>query len=139
MIAPLLEALIAYLKTDSSLSTLVGTRIFGLELPKEEVSEMPRKSIVLSLTPVIGLTDNTDIEHETIGLDAFSYGETPIEALKTQRALHIAMKTIRNVEQNSVLIHWATRRIGPRSFQDPDLRSPVVIETFAIFGSDYTT
>lgn len=138
--AVLMEALVAYLKANTPVSTLVSTRVYGLEFPKEQVAAMPQKAVLLSLTPAIGgLTEQTDIEHEMIGLDVFNYGETPLEALKVHRATYRALKGIHNVEQLQSIIHWANRSVGPRSFMDPDLRAPVVVETVAVFGSEYTT
>ena len=41
-------ALIAYLKTQSNVTDHTSTRIFGQELPRSEVSNMPRKCVVIA-------------------------------------------------------------------------------------------
>ncbi|MDZ4307562.1 hypothetical protein, partial [Allopontixanthobacter sp.] len=75
--ADLTAAVTAYLKSDAALAALVGTRVFGGEMPPAETAQMPRKALVLRASGGVSLTAGSHAEHDTQRLDLFSFGETP--------------------------------------------------------------
>jgi hypothetical protein len=132
MSADPVAALVAYLKADAGVAALVGTRIFGLELPAAEASAMPRKAVVLQASggaPLVG----GYLEHTAQRIDAFAYGETPYEAERVRRAVFDSLKQLRRAVAASTLIHWVEDAGGFSTQRDPDGGWPVSFQSFQTF------
>ncbi len=130
-------ALIAHLKTDTDLSALVGTRIFGDELPRDEADSMPRKAVVLtpsggSMPPYTQAT--MQLEAQTY--DVFCYGETLFQANAVRRAVQGALRAIQAITKSSVLLHWARPAGGSISGQDPVTNWPVVWNSWQVLSDE---
>ena len=124
-------ALVTFLKADAGVLALVGTRVFGVELPGAEASEMPRKTVVLSPSGGVSLAAGSYIPHDTQRVDAFSYGETLIEADKVRRAVFDAFRVRRRGVTGNTLIHWIESAGGWVSQRD--LKWPRALQSFQIY------
>lgn len=133
MIRDLVASLITHLKGVSEISTLVGTRVFGGELPGTEVESMPRKSIVLRLAG-----GPEEIRTHPLGrgrVDVFSYGEDPLEAGRVDRAVAQALFDVRRTSADSTLLHSAGYG-GAFHLKDPETGWPVVLRTTLVLHGE---
>lgn len=139
MSADVLKAAVAFLKADSDVSGLLGTRVYGLELPASEIPNMPRQSCVLKLaggpTNIGGTTYLQAGQHR---IDVFNYGGTGIDAVALQRATHDALKELDRTVQGDTLLHWAHQSSGPIWLRDPDGDWPVVVESWLVLAAETT-
>ena len=133
-----LKALRTLLLADSILATHVGTRIFGLELPKAEADSMPRKNVVLRLAGGLGVGARGFAYLHTVRIDVFNYGATPFESSEVWRASHDAMKAINRKVYNSTLLHSAEQSSGPIYLKDPDGDWSLVLESWSLLASETT-
>lgn len=134
MIQDHIVAITDVLKADSGVSALVGTRVFGIELPEAETANMPRKCIVVKQSG--GLGNRSYIRHSNPRIDVFCYGETPYEARKLRREVYEALQQLVRVVVNSTLIHWVNPSGGPLDLRDPDTQWSVCFESFDMFAAD---
>lgn len=132
-------ALIAHLKTDTDLSALVGTRIFGDELPRDEADSMPRKAVVISPNgggfPTFA---QGTMPLNVQGYDVFCYGETLFQAEAVRRAAFGALRAMIRVTITSVLLHWARPAGGASSGRDPVTDWPVVWNSWQVMADERT-
>ena len=132
-------ALITHLKTDGDLSGLVGTSIFGYELPRDETDSMARKALVVS--PSGGgspLFAQGTMPLEVQTFDFFCYGETLYQAEAVRRAAHGALRSIQKVIISSVLIHWARPAGGVAHGIDPVTQWPLVWASWQVMTDERT-
>ena len=101
----IIEALITYLGTQSGVTTLVSTRIYGGEIKADEVDEMPRKIIVLRYAGGPEELRTARIQQQRI--EVFSFGEDYFEAGRVDRAVADALIAIRRNESESTILHVA--------------------------------
>ena len=130
-------ALIAHLKTDSALSALVGTRIYGDELPRADTDNMPRKAVVLTpsgggMPPYAQATMQLEVQR----YDVFCYGETLFQANAVRRAIHGALRAMQTVTISSVLLHWARPDGGTITGRDPVTDWPVVWNSWQVMSDE---
>jgi len=97
------KALIDYLKADASVSALVGTRVYGGELPVDEIDNQPRKAIVIVLSGGESENDYRGVARPSV--DIYCYGENYYEAGEVDRAVYDALKSIDRESVGTVLIH----------------------------------
>jgi len=138
MIQDSIKAIIDILKADAGITTLVGTRVFGLELPQAEAANMPRKAIVIQPSggAGFGVGERDYIEHSAPRIDVFSYGETPFEAGRVRREVYDVLKQLKRTVINSTLVHWANPAGGPLPLRDPDTDWPLQFESFQVFFAE---
>ena len=134
MIQDHVTAVQEYLKADSDITALVGTRVFGIELPESETDNMPRKAIVIKQSGGDG--SRGYLEHSANRMDVFCYGETPYEARKVRREVYDVLKQLDRTVINSTLVHWVNPSGGPLDLRDPDTQWPVVFESFQVFAAE---
>ena len=135
----IIKAVRALLLVDTAVAAQVGTRVFGLELPKSEAASMPRKCVVLSMAGGLGAVGASDyVDVTTIRFDVFNYGLDAYETVALQRVTHDAMKGIKRNLQSSVLLHGATQSGGPIYFRDQDTDWPATVESWSVFASELT-
>ena len=124
-------AMIDFLKADSPLAALVGTRVFGGELYESEAPFMPRKAVVLRGSGGASLLSQNYVPVTDQRFDIFSYGETPFEVSKVRRAVFTALKELRRaLIGGDVLIHWIEPAGGFVNLRDPDAGWPVNFQSF---------
>ncbi len=113
----IMVALITYLGTQSGVTDLVGTRIYGGELAADEPDEMPRKIIVLRYAGGPEEFRTARIQQQRI--EVFSFGEDYLEAGRVDRAVADALIAIRRTESENTLLHVAGYG-GASQFKDSD-------------------
>ncbi len=144
MSADIIAALVAFVKADASTAALVGSRVYGVELPKDEADARARKIIVLKpsgeATLIGSLGGGSYVEHTTQRFDVFSYGETPVEVEKVRGAVNLALKRLRRTVSLSVLIHWCNSAGGFTSRRDPDIFWPFNFQSYqTLFAENNVT
>lgn len=130
-----LAALVAYLASDSEVSALVGTRVFGQELPPGEAQQMPRPCVVVQAAG--GFGERSDVPVQTLRVDARCYGRTLHEAMAVHLAVYGALKKrLRRSQQGDALLHSAIMEGGPRPLRDPDADWPFVLSSWQLIAAD---
>ncbi|MCP5004697.1 MAG: hypothetical protein GY941_12280 [Planctomycetes bacterium] len=129
-IQDVISALIIYLKAQSDISTLLGTRVFGLELPKSESVSMPLKAIVIVDSGSVRAADYSDISNAR--LDFRCYGETPFEARLVYRTLTPLLRELEKSVTDSTFLYSAVHTAGPFPFRDTETDWPVTIDTWLV-------
>ena len=142
-ITDLKAAVIAVLLGDATVSGLVGTNVFGDELPRDETDDIEQKinkAIVVSPsggTPPSYTVGTVPLEAQR--LDIFSYGENLFEAEKVRGAAYGALKSIDRVNISGVLLHWANPAGGVASGRDPDTDWPFKWDSWQVLGDNRAT
>lgn len=136
-----LAALRSFLELDAGVSALVGTRVFAAELPRDEVSSMPRKCLVISLSggpQSIGA--RSDVPHSVDRYDMRCYGETPYQASLLFYTVRVIMRRLhRQVMSDGVsniLIHDAVQTGGPLTLREESGDWPLLFGSWEIFTGD---
>lgn len=123
-------ALITYLQAQSDISSLLSTRVFGQEVPKEQASGQPRKAIVIADAGGIRAADYSDINN--MRLDFFCYGETTYQAKLVWRTLVPILTALeRNVTDSTILFN-AIHSAGPFPQRSAQVEWPLIIDTWLI-------
>lgn len=130
-----IAALAAYLKADAALTALLGARVFGGELPVGETASMPRKALVLRPSGGVSLTSGSQVEHDTVRIDLFAFGETPKEAGRVMATATLAMRRLRRSVHAGVLLHWVNSAGGASSGREPQTEWPRQFQSFQLFHS----
>lgn len=129
-IQPLIGALQAILAADVEVAAIVGTRVFGLELPKGESASMPRQAVVLKMSggdPDGSLNPVTDVT-----VDVFNYGGNMTEAETLYLTTHATLKAMGRQHASNTMVYPALRVGGPFYLKDPDGDWPVVVESWSV-------
>ena len=129
----IIGALVAFLKADGAVAALVGTRVFGAELPGSEAASMPRKCVVLTPSGGPNRASGSYIEHVEQRIDAFSYGETIFEAESVRDAVADAFMKQRRAVTGTTLIHSVESAGGWASQRESDLSWPRAFQSFQAF------
>lgn len=128
------ENVIAALRTvlldDGAVATLVGTRVFGVELPRAEATSMPRPCVVLRPSGGATFMPGSFVEHDAQRIDAMCYGETPFEAERVRIAVSDAFRTLRRGRVGTTLIHWVSPAGGMLTNRDTDAEWPLAFQSF---------
>lgn len=134
MIQDHVTAVAEYLKADLNIVALVGTRVFGIELPESETDFMPRKTIVIKQSG--GADSGGWLEHSTPRMDIFCYGETPYQARTVRREVYNVLKQLIRTVIDSTLINSISPSGLPLDLRDPDTQWPVVFESYQVFAAE---
>ncbi len=129
-----LAAIVAFLQADATVTSEVGTRVYGAELPPSEATAMPRKTIVVQAAG--GPSDRSRIRHQIIRVDVKGYGTTPTTAWDVYYAAYDALKQMGRTKQGTVLLYDAIPVGGPIQLRDADLEWPLLFGTFIISASE---
>jgi len=132
-----LAALIVHLKTVVAVTDLVSTRIFGGELPEDEISSMPRKCVVLRY--IGGLVEFRTHREQKPRLDIFCYGEDYYEAGRVDGAVADALFAIRRTDVNNTLLYSIGYSSGPRQMKEPDTGWRYVTRSAIVRAGETTT
>ncbi len=129
----IVAALVTFIKADGGVSALVGTRVFGLELPGAEAASMPRKAVVLKPSGGPSFASGSYSEHDTQRIDVFAYGETLFEATRVRTAVSDAFRALRRGKTGTTLIHWVEPAGGWASQRETKLEWPRAFQSFQAF------
>ncbi len=115
-----ITAIIAHLKTKSAITDLTSTRIFGQELPRSEVSNMPRRCLVVSSAGgVLGHIEATTLRE--VRVDIRCYGESPKQAMDLHITTDTALSDLNGEASGNTYIYSVFQETAPLSLRDPDL------------------
>jgi len=137
-VADPITTLRAYLLTVSSLSTEVGGRVFGEEVPSTETNSMPRKCLVLASSGGrmgLGAASNMDVGNIRIAVR--SYASELYEARAIDRMVYEAMTAIsRWSASGQGGLHYAVQESGPFVIRDPDTQWPFALSTYGLMTGE---
>lgn len=134
MSADILGALVDLMLADVPVAALVGTRVYGGDIPRSEASSTPRKLMILRYAG--GAANNDFVELTEPRVDMICYGETPQAADQVRRAGHDVMKTLNRQAQSNVLLHRANHSGGPIPFRDPDTDAPASMNSYDVLAAE---
>lgn len=132
-----IAALIRFLKLDADTIDMVGTRIFGAELPDAENTSMPRAAVVLrnsggGLMPI----SSSYVPINDIRVDAYAYGATPNQAFRVYRCLAGALKQMHRNQQGRTVIYWARTSGGPSNLVEPNTEWPLTLSSWQVMYAE---
>lgn len=136
-IADPLLGIVAYLRADSALASLVGARVFSDELPRTEVSSMPRKCVVVTYSGRV--SDGTDaayVRHGVTRMDIRSYGEVPTEAKHVYWITHRALRALTPRNVLGVRLYNAVPSGGPVALVEDGADWPLQWASYGIRASE---
>lgn len=141
MSADVLAALVQLLKDDSAIDAYTDGRVWGVELDRAEVGNMPRKNIVV--TPSGNAGSGGDASYAQISRGRFDfrcYGEDSYEAGVLGRVVWSFLKAIRpqtvQLIDGGVYVHNATVSGGPISMVDPDADWPFHWQSWGVHAAE---
>jgi hypothetical protein len=121
--------LIGLLKADVVIASQVGTRVFGEELPKTEVSQMPRKAITLHSNG--GRYTPDDLPVSIYRFNTHTYGATVYEAMQLDMLVYEFLKNLeRQTIPGGAAILSVVGETGPFTLRDPDTTWPYTLTTY---------
>jgi hypothetical protein len=128
-----IEAVVAYLKSDAGVAALVGTRVYGGELPRSQAATMPQGTVVVSPAGggLLGLSGN-DYGDSRVDIDCYS--TTPHQAYKLNLAVYDAMKAIRRRKQGTALLHWSRPSSTGATGRDTDW--PITVSSYQVLAAE---
>ncbi len=129
-------AIVTFLKADATLAALVGTKVFGAELPNTETENMPQLCVVVSPAGGSGPGSNSNLSFMSLRLDLKCYGTTPLTAWSVYLAVRDALKGLEGSVKDTVLLYDASIEGGPINLRDADLEWPLVLGTFNLRVSE---
>ncbi len=129
-IQDVISALVTYLKAQSDISTLLGTKVFGLELPKSESVSMPHKAIVIVDSGSVRAADYSDISNAR--LDFRCYGKTPFAARLVYRTLTPILRDLEKSVTGATFLYSAVHTSGPYPVRDVETDWSVTIDTWMV-------
>ena len=130
-----IEAVVAWLKLDATLTALTGDRIYGGRLPDEQVTAMPQAALVLRPAGG-GLLGRAFQEVGDVRVDASAYGRVDREAWQVHLASYLALKHMSRVVSAGVLLHWATASSKGSLAHDPETGWPVCLASYQVLAAE---
>lgn len=134
-VADPIGALVAVLKADADVAALVGTRVFGSDLPGDESDSMPRAAVVIKPAGG-GLLDPGYQRWNDSRVDLICYAETPKLGADLYRTAHPVLKQLSRSEWAGCLLHWARPAGGPITMRDIDTDWPFTFSSWQVLASE---
>lgn len=140
--ADLHEAVISILKEPQEIFDLFGgeagvdePRVYGIEVPKAQADDMPRKAVVVRQSGLGGSSGGYARIQKTL-LDVACYGETPYEAELLRLEVNRFLKGFRRRMSQGFLLHSFDLVTGPLPLREPDTDWPYTLETWRCMASE---
>lgn len=130
-----INALADVLKADADVAALVGTRVYGGELPNADNVFMPRACV--TLTPAGGVADRfgyVDLAEPRV--DVRCFGSTPHQSYAVHRAVHGVLKNMRRNVQGDTMLHSARIEASASTLRDPDTEWPMTLSSWQVLASE---
>ena len=133
-----LVALVAFLKADGPVSSLAADRVFGDEIPQDQVDVVSdgqtiQQTVVIRRSGSAGsVGDNSRIRFSKPRVDVFSYGETPYQAGVLDLAVFDALKQMVPNTQGVCRLYDASLLTGPITSREQDTQWPLVFRSYAV-------
>lgn len=109
-------AMCDYLLSQSNITDLVEDRVFGGEIPEDEIEHMPQKMIVIQYDG--GLAVSSCVPISSPRMDFFCYGKTYFECGRVDREVYSALKSLTTTRVGEALLHSAAINSGPFMARD---------------------
>jgi hypothetical protein len=131
-----ITALVAFFEADTTVNTLTGGRIHGVESPVTEADNQPRKMLVFRS---MGGIPQGYVDMSVPRIDFECYGETHFEAGRVWLAVQEALQDLARQIHSDTLLHLANQTAGP--VQDRDLRThwPMVWSSWHVWVGEEST
>lgn len=130
-----------YLENEGTVTALLDsdtTRIYGGEILRADIDEMPRGAVVLSPAGG-GLIGNAYQDYGDVRVDVDCYGATPYEAYTLYLAVYASLKHLRrSIAGDQVLLHWARASSKGTEARDPETDWPVVTSSWQVLAAEVT-
>ena len=123
-----------YLLAESSVTDLVGQRVFGEVIPPQEAQYMPRGTLVLG-SGGYGSTEGSAGQTSTIvtpRIDARCYGADAADSDLLDKAVYLAMHQMRRCTVGDARIYATMHVEGPRYAVDPETDWNYVVRTYLL-------
>ena len=133
----IIAALRTVLLDSRDVITLVGTRVFAMELPKAEAVSMPRAAVVLVYSG--GFPETRMAPVVSLRVDIYSYGETFHASGAVDRAVYDALKALSRHTSGDTLIHSVSLAGGPLPLRDGDAGWPVQMRSVTVTADERET
>ena len=133
-----LVAILTFLKADAGVAAIAATRVFGEEIPQDQVTTVATGETILQTVvvrrsgaePSVG--DASRVKFSRPRFDVFSYGETPHRAAALDLACYEALKQMEPTVQGTCRLHDAVLLSGPIAMREPDTQWPLVWRSYAV-------
>lgn len=120
MIPDPVAAIVALLRDDADVAALVGTRVFGVELPSSEAPSMPRAAVVISGSGGSGIGAGSYVPIGQPRMDVRCYGATHADAAELHWTVYERLKHIAGEVYGQVLIYSASVESSAMYLRDED-------------------
>ncbi|MGH3029273.1 MAG: hypothetical protein ACRDNE_00625 [Gaiellaceae bacterium] len=134
MAADPLAAVIRFLKADTAVQARTSGRVFGGELPKTEITSMPRVAVLLRPAGG-GLIGRAYQGYGDKRVDIDCYGSTPNEGWLLHLDVAAALKDLRHEVHADVLLHWARASSDGMTARDPKTDWPLTYSSWQVLIS----
>jgi len=124
-------ALRTMLLADAGVSAIVGTDVFGVELPKDITPNMPKAALVIK-PGAGGMPGMGCARLGGSNIEFWSYGADPLEAYTLALAAYEALKFFNRVVFDNTLLHNAVPLTTGISFRDDETDWPVQMQPFLV-------
>ena len=133
-----LVATVAFLRANTGVADLAATRVFGEELPPDQVEAVSNGETIQQTVVIkragsgLSVGDNSRVKFSRPRFDVFSYGETPFEAAQLDLACYEALKQMVPHTEGACRMFDATLVAGPISLREEDTQWPFTFRTYLV-------
>ena len=128
-------SILVLLKRDADLMELTKGRIYGCEMPKEEIGHQPRCAVVIRRSPGLGSFGGF-LELEKASMNMFTYGESHARAEAVRREVSRVLKQATRQVINEVLLHSFSPVGSPSASRDPDTDWPYTLSQWNFMAAE---
>lgn len=128
------EALVAFLKADSAVLALVGTSVYGVEIPPKKAPDMPAKTV--TIRPEGGPTNRGTVPVYRPRFEFWSTAETFLEAMEIDGAVYDALVGISREDVSGVGIYAALPAAGARASREATTGWRAMVRAAEIVAED---
>jgi len=130
------SGLVAFLAATSAVTDLTGNRIYGGEIAKAAVPQMPRASIVVSPAGGLGAFGGGWQEYGDRRFDVDCYAATEDSSHELYIEAHQALKQMEAHNRAGIRLHWARPAAGGNTGRDPRNDWPVTLSSWQVLASE---
>lgn len=134
VVPDLLSGIVALMRADVNISDMVGTKVYGMELPRREINSMPQKLIIVSTIGGWPQYGHMQLNRNIVEVRCF--GEDYKAAWEVYTATHLFFKNLNRQVYDTLLVHAATPVNGPISLQDPRFEWPNMLTTWRLLVAE---
>lgn len=129
-------ALMEHLKSDTAVAEIVGERVFGGEIPEDEVADMPEATVLIKRAGGLDVIGQGYQDYGDIRVDVLCYEATPFLAEALYLAVFPAMKHLRRTTYGDCVLHWARHAGGAIPLRDPDTDWPILFSSWQVLAGE---